>query len=185
MSTSTTAKLRDTVARAPRNSAYARHIQKCLQYIDFYGGSVPTISKGKTERDLLEEEFQFLRDDDGDNALDDSVKDTAREIAKKYYDNLFREFALIDLSRWKEGQVALRWRTKQEVLKGLGQFTCAALTCPRHPAPTADYMEFSLDAVEDRDSKYDGISLETFEMNFGYVEKGVKKNALVKRAEEK
>ncbi|KAF3928586.1 hypothetical protein AA313_de0201944 [Arthrobotrys entomopaga] len=175
MTSISTAKLRDTLARAPRNSAYARHIQKCLQYVDYYGGSVPSVSKGKTERDLLEQEFQFLRDD-GHDEMDSGRQDTAKEIAKKYYDNLFREFALIDLSRWREGQVALRWRTKQEVLQGLGQFTCASLTCPRHTAPTEDPPEFSLDSEEG-----DGmIPLETIEMNFGYVEKGVKKNALVK-----
>ncbi|EPS44156.1 hypothetical protein H072_1874 [Dactylellina haptotyla CBS 200.50] len=149
---------------------------KCLQYVDYYGGSVPAASKGKTERDLLEEEFQFLRDDEGDAG---GSNDTGKEIAKKYYDNLFREFALIDLSRWREGQVALRWRTKQEVLQGLGQFTCASLTCPGHLPSTEDSAEFSLDAVE-RDVNEGTVNLETFEMNFGYVEKGVKKNALVK-----
>ncbi|KAJ6260132.1 hypothetical protein Dda_4353 [Drechslerella dactyloides] len=169
-----TAKLRDTLAKAPRNSAYARHIQKCLQYVDFYGGSAPVVAKGKTERDLLEEEFQFLRDDDGG---EQHTENTAKEIAKKYYDNLFREFALIDLSRWREGQVALRWRTKQEVLQGLGQFTCASLTCPRHAAPSDEPPEFDLDADEDDSGN---VKLETFEMNFGYAEKGIKKNALVK-----
>ncbi|KAK6528477.1 hypothetical protein TWF281_009718 [Arthrobotrys megalospora] len=179
---STTAKLRDTLARAPRNSAYARHIQKCLQYVDYYGGSVPTVSKGTTERDLLEQEFEFLRDDSNES----SANDTAKEIAKKYYDNLFREFALIELSRWREGQVALRWRTKQEVLQGLGQFTCASLTCPRHAsAPTHEEAidEFRLDdtrASNTKSEEGEGVELETFEMNFGYVEKGVKKNALVK-----
>ncbi|EGX48125.1 hypothetical protein AOL_s00081g121 [Orbilia oligospora ATCC 24927] len=181
---STTSKLRETLARAPRNSAYARHIQKCLQYVDFYGGSVPTAPKGKTERDLLEQEFEFLRDDSNDNGTGNN--DTAKEIAKKYYENLFREFALIDLSRWREGQVALRWRTKQEVLQGLGQFTCASLTCPRHAAaPTEESIdEFRLDDTSTRDNNKsetgEGVGLETFEMNFGYMEKGVKKNALVK-----
>ncbi|KAK6504652.1 hypothetical protein TWF481_006591 [Arthrobotrys musiformis] len=177
----TMAKLRDTLARAPRNSAYARHIQKCLQYVDFYGGSIPAVSKGKTERDLLEQEFEFLRDDSNDSGNNDAAK----EIAKKYYENLFREFALIDLSRWREGQVALRWRTKQEVLQGLGQFTCASLTCPRHAAaPTEESIdEFSLDDTRPNNKSEaagEGVGLETFEMNFGYIEKGVKKNALVK-----
>ncbi|KAF3910675.1 hypothetical protein ABW21_db0206669 [Orbilia brochopaga] len=173
-STITTAKLRETLAKAPRNSAYARHIQKCLQYVDYYGGSAPVASKGKTERDLLEEDFQFLRDEkDGQHA-----EGTAEEIAKKYYDNLFREFALIDLSRWRDGQVALRWRTKQEVLQGLGQFTCASLTCPRHMPPSDEIQELDLDAHRGDDER--NVKLETFEMNFGYVEKEVKKNALVK-----
>ncbi|KAF3942506.1 hypothetical protein ABW19_dt0207309 [Dactylella cylindrospora] len=180
-SNSTTTKLRDTLSKAPANSAYARHIQKCLQYVDYYGGSVPTALKGKTERDLLEEEFEFLRDDIGSDGSD---KDAGKEIAKKYYENLFREFALIDLSRWRDGQVALRWRTKQEVLQGIGQFTCASLTCPRHSRPEEkeerdEIDAFILDAIPG-DKNEDDAELETFEMNFGYVEKGVKKNALVK-----
>lgn len=104
-SVSTTRKLRETLAKAPRNSAYARHIQKCLQSLDYYQGSVPTVSKGKTERDLLEQEFQFLRDDDEQPPSGGGDVDTAVSIAKKYYDNLFREYALIDLSRWRDGQV--------------------------------------------------------------------------------
>ncbi|EWC47643.1 hypothetical protein DRE_03263 [Drechslerella stenobrocha 248] len=170
-----TAKLRDTLSRAPRNSAYARHIEKCLQYVDFYGGAVPAAAKGKTERDLLEEEFQFLRDDENTGGQGDAAK----EIAKKYYDSLFREFALIDLSRWREGQVALRWRTKKEVLQGLGQFTCASLTCPRHAAPSDEITGFRPDAEDGNDGEEDA-GLEPFEMNFGYMEKGIKKNALVK-----
>lgn len=141
---------------------------------------MPTVSKGKTERDLLEQEFEFLRDD----ANDSGNNDPAKEIAKKYYETLFREFALIDLSRWREGQVALRWRTKQEILQGLGQFTCASLTCPRHAAaPTKESIdEFRLDDTRANNKSEEGedVGLETFEMNFGYVEKGVKKNALVK-----
>lgn len=39
---------------------------------------------------------------------------------------LFREYAVADLSRYKEGKVGLRWRTQQEVVNGAGQFECGA-----------------------------------------------------------
>ena len=38
---------------------------------------------------------------------------------------LFKEYAIADLSRHKEGRVGLRWRT-QEVVSGRGQFICGA-----------------------------------------------------------
>jgi len=57
-------------------------------------------------------------------------------------------------------QAGLRWRTKDDVLAGLGQFTCAELNCSHH-----------------RDTSHD---LETFEMVFAYEEKGEIKKVLVK-----
>lgn len=39
-------------------------------------------------------------------------------MAKRYYDKLFREYALADLTRYKEGKVGLRWRTEREVVEG-------------------------------------------------------------------
>jgi protein FRA10AC1 len=34
-----------------------------------------------------------------------------------------------DLSRFRDGQIALRWRVESEVLEGKGQFTCGELNC--------------------------------------------------------
>ena len=39
---------------------------------------------------------------------------------------LFKEYAIADLSRYKEGRVGLRWRTQKEVVSGRGQFVCGA-----------------------------------------------------------
>ena len=39
---------------------------------------------------------------------------------------LFKEYAIADLSRHKEGKVGLRWRTQKEVVAGRGQFSCGA-----------------------------------------------------------
>ena len=43
-----------------------------------------------------------------------------QQMAKRYYDKLFKEYCLADLSRYREGLVALRWRTEKEVLEGKG-----------------------------------------------------------------
>lgn len=36
-------------------------------------------------------------------------------LARRYYDKLFKEFAIVDLSRASEGKVGMRWRTEEEV----------------------------------------------------------------------
>ena len=50
-------------------------------------------------------------------------------LAARYYNKLLKEYALCDLSRYREGKIGLRWRTEQELLVGKGQFACAALHC--------------------------------------------------------
>lgn len=53
-------------------------------------------------------------------------------------------------------QIAMRWRTEQEVVNGKGQFSCGNKTCP------------------------EAEGLRTWEVNFAYREQEEKKNALVK-----
>ncbi len=63
----------------------------------------------------------------------------------------------------------MRWRTKSEVLSGKGQFACASLHCSNGG-----------DGVVGVTNGDEVGELRTFELNFGYAEEGVKKNALVK-----
>jgi protein FRA10AC1 len=79
-----------------------------------------------------------------------------QRVAKKYYDKLFKEYAICELKYYKEGKIALRWRTEKEVVVGKGQFICASTRC-------------------DSTSR-----LNSWEVNFGYMEDGEKKNELVK-----
>ena len=58
--------------------------------------------------------------------------------------------------RDKSLQVAMRWRTEEEVKLGKGQFVCGSRKCQ------------------------ESEMLRTWEVNFAYVEDGQKKNALVK-----
>ena len=101
-----------------------------------------------SEIELLKRNHLFLREEDS--------KNWEERLAQKYYDQLFKEYCLSNLSRYKTGQIALRWRTREEVMVGKGQFTCGNLEC--------------LKTVE----------LASYEVNFGYLEQGIKKNALVK-----
>ncbi|KAG9484812.1 hypothetical protein GDO78_008105 [Eleutherodactylus coqui] len=79
-----------------------------------------------------------------------------KRIAKKYYDKLFKEYCIADLSRYKENKFGFRWRVEKEVVSGKGQFFCGNKRC--------DEKE----------------GLKSWEVNFGYMEHGEKKNALVK-----
>ena len=60
------------------------------------------------------------------------------------------------LSRYEYGCLGTRWRTKDEVERGKGQFICASTRC----ALTEE--------------------LGTYEINFSYSEEGIKKQVLVK-----
>ena len=77
-------------------------------------------------------------------------------MAKKYYEKLFKEYCICDVSQYKENKIAMRWRTENELKIGKGQFLCGQRKC--------DEREL----------------LRTWEVNFAYVEENEKKNALVK-----
>lgn len=106
-------------------------------------------SRDKTDRDVLREHHRFLWDGE-------TVDSWEKQLAKKYYDKLFREYCIADLSRYKENKVAMRWRIEKEVVVGKGQFICGSRSC------------------EERDG------LRSWEVNFAYQEHGTKMNALVK-----
>jgi hypothetical protein len=79
-----------------------------------------------------------------------------KKVAIKYYDKLFKEYCLADLSRHKESKIGMRWRTQKEVFSGKGQFACGNIAC---------------DVRED---------LSSYEVPFSYKEDGQEKMALVK-----
>lgn len=109
-----------------------------------------TNSKHKRDIDVIRENHKFLWEDE------DATDSWETRLAKKYYDKLFKEYCISDLSRYKENKIALRWRTEQEVVTGKGQFICGCRKCP----------------VKE--------GLRSWEVNFGYMEQGKKMNALVK-----
>jgi len=107
-------------------------------------------SRDKYDIDVIRENHKFLWDD---NEEPDTWE---KKLAKKYYDKLFKEYCICDLSRFKENKVAMRWQTESELLSGKGQFICGEKTCK------------------------DSEGLRTWEVNFAYLEGDTKKNALVK-----
>lgn len=77
-----------------------------------------------------------------------------------------------ELNLWVE-KIAMRWRTKEEVLAGKGQFSCANLSCGNREST----LDEDPDDVAERG---DGQGLRGFELMFEYVERDEKKSALVK-----
>lgn len=57
-------------------------------------------SRDRTDLDVIRENHKFLWEDD-------EVADTwEKQLAKKYYDKLFKEYCICDLSRYKENKVS-------------------------------------------------------------------------------
>ncbi|KAI9031552.1 folate-sensitive fragile site protein Fra10Ac1-domain-containing protein, partial [Phycomyces nitens] len=104
------------------------------------------------EIEIIRENHKFIRNQDDDT--DDAPWE--QRAAKKYYDKLFKEYAIGELKYYKESKIALRWRTEGEVVSGKGQFVCASTRC---------------DSTR---------GLESWEVNFRYVEDKETKNELVK-----
>ncbi|CAN0368416.1 unnamed protein product [Ectocarpus sp. 12 AP-2014] len=121
--------------------------------------------KRLTDEEALRRQHRFVRNHNEDSraqqarGLEGAEADpTAWEVrmAAKYYKLLFKEYALADLSRYREDKVGLRWRTEKDVVSGKGQFECGALRCQERK------------------------DLHSYELNFKYKEAGAVKNELVK-----
>lgn len=135
--------------------AFSRHKKLINDYLRYYGGSMEHFRRSsandKTDYDVIQEHHRFIWDEE-----DEQDTSWGKSLAKKYYDKLFKEYCISDLSRYKENKFAMRWRTEKEVIDGKGQFICGGRKC------------------EAREG------LQSWEVNFGYMEHGAKKNALVK-----
>ena len=134
--------------------AYSRHKALVNQYLLSNGRGIESFQRStETDRNdysVLKEQHKFLWDSQ------DKADTWEKRLAKTYYDRLFKEYAISDLSRYKENKVALRWRIEKEVVEGTGQFSCGNKTCLQREG------------------------LESWEVNFSYLEQTEKKNALVK-----
>ncbi|KAG0335108.1 hypothetical protein BG004_000134, partial [Podila humilis] len=79
----------------------------------FASQSQENTTRSKTELDILHENHRFLRSEEDDHDLS-----WEKRIAKKYYDKLFKEYALVELKYYRDARIAMRWRTPQEVTRG-------------------------------------------------------------------
>src|SRR5262245_27924048 len=89
---------------------YERHRKLIQNYFSFFGDRLKLPEQNSiTDADLLQREHRFIRNEDDDRDLQSSQ---AKRMALKYYQKLFKEYAIADLSRYKEGKAGLRWRTE-------------------------------------------------------------------------
>ncbi|XP_033963477.1 protein FRA10AC1 isoform X2 [Pseudochaenichthys georgianus] len=100
-------------------NAFERHKKFVGDYILYYGGQMAdfkrTAAQDKTDHDVLRENHRFLWKDE-----DEEDMTWEKELARKYYDKLFKEYCIADLSRYKENKFGFRWRTEEEVVSGKG-----------------------------------------------------------------
>jgi protein FRA10AC1 len=132
--------------------AFTRH----KRLMNFYENTKLPEEKALPKSDLeeLRDHFKFLLPDIPEGSIDEKWQ---KRLGRAYHARLFKEFCICDLSCAEaEHKVAMRWRTEPEVLSGKGQFECGNIRC-----------------VSQND-------LTSWEVNFGYFEEGIKKNALVK-----
>ncbi|KMZ72143.1 putative Protein FRA10AC1 [Zostera marina] len=134
-------------------NAYQRHKKFVKDYADFYGKhkNANDIHPVKTDQDTLREGYRFIPSEEDD--MDSSWE---KRLVKRYYDKLFKEYCIADMTHYKKGKVGLRWRTEKEVISGKGQFVCGNKEC------------------KEKDN------LGSYEVNFSYVEASESKQALVK-----
>ncbi|MED6148606.1 hypothetical protein PIB30_054682 [Stylosanthes scabra] len=134
-------------------NAYDRHRKFIKDYVSYYRQDKPSNVKLpiKTDQDTLREGYRFIRSEEDD--MDSSWE---QRLVKRYYDKLFKEYCLADMSQYKSGKIGLRWRTEKEVMSGKGQFICGNKHC------------------DERNG------LASYEVNFCYFEAGENKQALVK-----
>ena len=134
--------------------AYSRHKTLINRYLLAVGRGIEHITrptdKDKNDYDILKEHHRFLWDSS------DTPNTWENRLAKAYYDKLIKEYAISDLSQYKQNKIALRWQTEKEVVEGKGQFICGNKICKER------------------------VNLTSWEVNFGYTEQGEKRNALVK-----
>jgi protein FRA10AC1 len=64
-------------------------------------------SSFSTEFDILKASHKFLREDQDAVSEPDRNRSWNDQVAQKYYDTLFREFAVCDLKHYKSGNVTI------------------------------------------------------------------------------
>eukprot|EP00092_Neocalanus_flemingeri_P001753 GFUD01001871.1.p2 GENE.GFUD01001871.1~~GFUD01001871.1.p2 ORF type:complete len:207 (-),score=74.18 GFUD01001871.1:1550-2170(-) len=108
-------------------NAYDRHKQLVNTYQLYFPGSTAGIQRDnrndKRDIDVIKDHHRFLWNE---TEVEESWE---VQLAKRYYDKLFKEYCIIDLSRYKENQFGMRWRVEAEVVTGKGQFVCASKKC--------------------------------------------------------
>jgi protein FRA10AC1 len=123
-------------------SAWDRHKMYVSRYLKVYerdGGKARQAqldAKNRNDWDVLKERHRFLRDDEEEGQHNErhgqsgsrTETEYENEVAKRYYNHLFKEYAIADMKHYKTGNLALRWRSEDDVVDGIGQFSECSLS---------------------------------------------------------
>ena len=72
--------------------------------VNFMAWFLFSSSKDKNDFDIIRENHRFIWDESDETESQTWEKD----LAKKYYDKLFKEYGVCDLSKYKENKVCVR-----------------------------------------------------------------------------
>lgn len=112
-------------------SAWDRHMLYVERYIAHYDSSARSREEkirrlraaDRNDWDVLKDTHRFLREDEEPTRAKTASAPYEDEVAKKYYDSLFKDYVIADLKHYKRGDVAMRWRSEDDVIGGIGQFS--------------------------------------------------------------
>ncbi|KAK2193575.1 hypothetical protein NP493_11g02037 [Ridgeia piscesae] len=135
---------------------YARHKKYINDYLLYYCGSKDEFkrdtSRDRTDIDVIRENHRFLWQDD-----DDAEGSWEKRLAKSYYDKLFKEYCIADLSYYKENKqhtrlcpdcsYKLNYRHKRKEVKGKRKSAASGETTPPKKHKTTDMQEKTKDDV--------------------------------------
>lgn len=76
------------------------------------------IESYKSDKDIILENIRFIWNEE------DLPTTYEERLAKKYYDKLFREYAIVDLSRYKENKIGNRFRVEKVTFIGKTSTIC-------------------------------------------------------------
>ncbi|XP_020553256.1 protein FRA10AC1 isoform X2 [Sesamum indicum] len=162
-------------------NAYDRHKKFLNDYVGYYGKdkSAQETLPVKTDQDTLREGYRFIRTDE-----DDMNPSWEQRLVKRYYDKLFKEYCIADMSQYKTGKIGLRWRTEKEVISGKVQLLLRMLVA----GSPFDSLRIKLDCTSLLSGQFvcgnkhcnEKDDLSSYEVNFSYFEAGEHKQALVK-----
>eukprot|EP00166_Cyanidium_caldarium_P006039 ctg_781.g357 len=129
----------------PAFNAYEKHVNDVNNYIIPYGKDNEVLGNTRnleTDLDVLKREYRFIR-----GSEEEDEKSWETRLARRHYDRLYKEYALVDLSKWRQGNVGLRWLTQTELLEGKGYSVCAELKCTTEEDIKAVEVPFVYDEV--------------------------------------
>ncbi|KAK2964229.1 putative FRA10AC1 protein [Blattamonas nauphoetae] len=105
--------------------AHSKHLKRLAEDYIIPNKDLPKYTPSvKTDFEVLQENYRFLRTEKDDRQQGDSGK-----LARAYDNLLFKEFCLADVSNTKRKGVGMRWRTEAEVRSGKGSTICGCVDC--------------------------------------------------------